>query len=231
MCYLLGILTAITSGLVFTFSSMLQKRAMRGMDSGGPLEGHLLRSPLWLLDFAGSFILGAPLNMAAYVVIGPTLPPALGAAGLAAVPVAASWMIGERQGARSWTGAFAISLGVAAVCLSGLAIAPEQVDWLEPAFLRRAALVLGGLGALAVATLGLRRLGAGPASLHLALVAGIAQGLVNAQMASVAGQIGRSVTGRLNFETIFVAGDANAGAIFVGQLALKSGPTSSVIPV
>lgn len=60
---------------------------MNGIQAEAPLFRNLITSPLWLAGFAAAFVLGAPLNMAAYVALGPTLPPALSSIGLALAAV------------------------------------------------------------------------------------------------------------------------------------------------
>lgn len=126
--------------------------------------------------------------MACYVAIGPTLPPALSAIALAAIPLGARVVLGERQTPRSWAGALAVALGVASIGLCGASIAPEKLEWLEPSFLARAAASLGCLALACAAFLGLGLSRKGAPALFLALAAGSAQGIVNALMAPIARQ-------------------------------------------
>ncbi|MFH2113787.1 MAG: hypothetical protein ABIJ86_04690 [Spirochaetota bacterium] len=105
-----GVIAGILSGLVFTASSIAQKHAINAIGTETPLFRKLVRSTLWLAGFAASFAIGAPLNMAAYIAIGPTLPPSLSAISLAAVPVLARLFLGDRPPTRSCVGAAAIAL-------------------------------------------------------------------------------------------------------------------------
>jgi len=234
----LGVLAGIFSGLVFTASSIAQKRAINAIGTDAPLFRNLVRSPLWLAGFAASFAVGAPLNMAAYMAIGPTLPPALSAIGLAAVPVLARVFLGDRAPARSYAGAAAVALAVACIGLSGLAIAPERVDWVDPSFLLRAAVTVASIVAVAAACVGfgLRSRSAGGNS--FALAAGAAQALTNAFMAPIAGQLGLLFSGSLGMAGLAVAAIAsvalaavNFGAIALTQLALRKGAATAVIPL
>lgn len=234
----LGILAGILSGLVFTSSSIAQKRAIDSIGAGAPLFRNLVKSPLWLAGFAASFAIGAPLNMAAYMAIGPTLPPALSAISLAAVPILARVFLGDRPPARSYAGAAAVALAVACIGLSGLAIAPESVDWLDHSFLLRAAIAVSCAAAVSAVCvgLGLRSRSAGGA--FFALSAGVAQALTNAFMAPIAGQLGLLVAGSFGAAGLVIAGTVsvalaavNFGAIALAQLALCKGVAVTVIPL
>ncbi len=236
--YLLGVLAGILSGIVFTASSILQKRAINAIGDTAPFFLNLARSPLWLLGFALSFAIGAPLSMASYMAIGPTIPPALGSLGLAAVPVLARLFLGERPAALSYAGAAAVALAVACIGLSGMAIAPEGINWLDPGFLLRAAAAFGSVLLVAAACLGSGLLPRGAGAMPLALAAGAFQAVANALMAPIAGQLGLLVSGNLGLAGFLIAGLAsialasvNLGAIAVAQLALRKGTAAMVVPI
>jgi hypothetical protein len=234
----LGILAGLCSGLVFSGAAVAQKRAMNELGQGGKSFSRLLRSPLWLGGFVASFLLGAPLNVAAYAALGPVLPPALGAIGLAAAPLLARAFLGERQPPASYLGAFAIALAVASLGASGLVLAPERVPWTEAGFLSRAALGCATVLALVLllVALGLRAGQGG--QLALTLAAGGAQALVNACMTPLAAQIAPLASGSLGAGGLTVAAVAglamaalNLAAIAVAQLALRRGEAGTVLPL
>jgi hypothetical protein len=234
----LGVFAAILSGLVFTVSAIVQKRAINALGADAPLFRNLVKSPLWLMGFAASFAIGAPLNMAAYMAIGPTLPPALSAISFAAVPVLARLFLGDRPPALSYAGAAAIALSVALIGLSGLAIAPESVDWLNRAFLVRACVSIACMTAFAVLCTGFGLRLQSPSGNAFALAAGTTQAATNAFMAPIAGQLGMLVSGKLGATGWIIAGIAsialaaiNFGAIALAQLALRKGAAVTVIPL
>ena len=237
MRYLLGIIAGILSGFAFAAASIAQKRAMNDIGADAPLFRNLLASPLWIGGFVGAFVLGAPLNMASYMALGPTLPPALSSIGLAAVPLLARRFLGERPPARSFAGAAAIAIAIACIGISGIAIKPESVDWVDRSFLIRAAMAVGCIAALAAACLVSGLLPRSRGALPFALAAGAAQALMNAFMAPIAGQLGRLVSGGLGAAGLIIAGSAglallaaNLGAIAIAQLALRKGRAATVIP-
>jgi drug/metabolite transporter (DMT)-like permease len=238
MRYLLGVLAGILSGLAFTASSIAQKRAINALGTEAQLFRSLVKSPLWLAGFAAAFVIGAPLNMAAYMAIGPTLPPALNSIGLAAIPILARIFLGERSPVRSYAGAVVMALAVACIGLSGVAIAPESVNWVDSGFLLRAAMAVACVLGVSMAFIwsGLHSRSSGTTS--LALAAGAAQALTNALMAPIAGQIGRLFSGNLGLTGFIIAGvtsvalaAVNFGAIAIGQLALRKGAVVVVIPL
>lgn len=236
--YALGFAAGILSGLAFTASSIMQKRAMNSIRAGSPLFRNLLKKPLWLAGLAAAFAIGAPLNMAAYVAIGPTLPPALGSIGLAATPALARLFLGERPPARIIAGACAIALAVACIGLSGLAIAPESVDWAGRPMLARAMIAAACMAAAVAALAGLGARSRAHGAPCFALAAGSAQALANALMAPIAGQLGRLASGRLDASGLAIMAAAslaliavNAGAIAMAQLALRKGVASTAVPL
>jgi hypothetical protein len=238
MRQVLGVLAGVFSGLVFTASSIAQKRAINAIGTDAPLFRNLVRSPLWLAGFAASFAIGAPLNMAAYMAIGPTLPPALGSISLAAVPILARVFLGDKPPARSYAGAAAVAMAVALIGLNGLAIAPERVDWLDRAFLMRAAATIACIVACAAACVGFGLRSRSGGGNTFALAAGAAQALTNAFMAPIAGQLGRLFSGSLGMAGLAIAATAsvalaavNFGAIALAQLALRKGTATAVIPL
>jgi len=238
MRQVIGVLSGILSGLVFTASSIAQKRAINAIGTDAPLFRNLVKSPLWLAGFIASFAIGAPLNMAAYVAIGPTLPPALSAMSLAAVPVLARIFLGDSPPARSYAGAAAVALAVAFIGLSGLAIAPENVDWLDQAFLMRACISIACIAVFAVLCTGLGLRSQSPGGNAFALAAGTTQAATNAFMAPIAGQLGMLVSGGLGASGWVIAGGAsialaavNFSAIALAQLALRKGVAATVIPI
>lgn len=238
MRYMLGVLAGILSGLAFTASSIAQKRAIDEIGVEAPLFRNLVKSPLWLAGFAVSFAIGAPLNMAAYMAIGPTLPPALNSIGLAAIPILARVFLGERPPARSYAGAAAIALAVACIGLSGIAIAPESINWLDRSFLLRGAITVGCILVFSAACIGFGLYSRSSGVISLALAAGAAQALANALMAPIAGQLGLLVSGSLGLIGLIIAGAAsialaavNFGAIAVAQCALRKGSAAVVIPL
>lgn len=176
--------------------------------------------------------------MVAYVAIGPTLPPALSAISLAAVPVLALVFLGDRPPARSFAGAAAVALAIAFISLSGLAIAPESVDWLDRAFLVRAFVSIACMAASAVVCTGLGMRSQSPGGNAFALAAGTTQAATNALMAPIAGQLGILGSGSLSASGWIIAGMAsvllvavNVGAIVLAQLALRKGTAVTVIPL
>ncbi len=237
MRYLLGVMAGIVSGLVFSASSIAQKKAMNAIGLNAPVLKKLLKSPLWLGGFAASFALGAPLNMASYVALGPTLPPALASIGLAAIPLMSRVFLGERIASRTWFGTAMIAAGVALVGFSGIAIAPESIAWLDAGFLLRAGFSIGAvvLATTACFFIGLR---SGSASLFPAIAAGLAQAVSNVFMGPIAGQIGRFFSGRLDFAGLAIIAGAslfllgiNAVAILLAQIALRRGTASAALPI
>jgi hypothetical protein len=234
----LGVLAGVFSGLVFTASSIAQKRAINAIGTDTPLFRNLVRSPLWLAGFVASFAVGAPLNMAAYMALGPTLPPALSAISLAAVPLLARAFLGDRPPVRSYAGAATVALAVALIGFSGLSIAPERVDWLDGDFLSRAGIAIAGItaAALCCVAFGLRSRPA--AGYSFALAAGCAQALTNAFMAPIAGQLAAIVAGSRGMAGLAVAALASVAlaavnfiAIALAQLALRNGVAATVIPL
>jgi hypothetical protein len=204
MRYVLGVLAGMLSGLVFTASSIAQKRAITAIGAETPLYRNLVKSPLWLSGFAAAFIIGAPLNMAAYAAIGPTLPPALNSIGLAALPILARFFLRERPSARSYMGAAGIAIAIACIGFSGIAIAPESVNWFDRSFLLRAAVSVGCIVVVMAACIGLGLLVSGRLGVAGLMIAGAA----SAALATV-----------------------NFCAIAIAQLALRKGTAAVVIPI
>jgi hypothetical protein len=236
--YLLGILAGLAAGFIFTAASIAQKSAIDALKVDAPLFRNLVKSRLWLAGLASSFILGAPLNMASYAAIGPTLPPALASIGLAAVPVLARIFLGERPPMRAYAGAAAISAGIGLLGLSGASMAPEGFDWLETGFLARGSIAAAFAAIFATACIaaGMRSRVAGAAA--FALAAGMLIALTNAFMGPFAGELGILVSGRSTSRDISIILFASMGliavnilSIVIAQISLRKGRAASVIPL
>ncbi len=237
MRYFLGVLAGIVSGLVFAASSIAQKKAMNAIGQDMPVVKSLFRSPLWLAGFSASFLIGAPLNMAAFVALGPTLPPALGSIGVAAIPIMARLFLGERIVRRSYLGTSLIAGGIILMALSGISLTAESIDWLDRDFLFRAFLSIG-LVALAAAAFWLAGFKSIRMPHFLAISAGLALAIANAFMGPISGQIGRFLSKKLDLTGLAIVASAsliliavNAVAIVLAQIALKRGTAALVVPL
>jgi len=131
-----------------------------------------------------------------------------------------------------------MTIAIILISQSGIAIAPENVDWVDPSFLARAAASVGCIAAVTAACLlfGMRSRSGG--GVGFALAAGAAQALMNTFMTPIAGQLGLLVSGSLGVAGLFIAGAAglalaavNFGAIAVAQLALRKGNAAAIIPI
>jgi drug/metabolite transporter (DMT)-like permease len=236
--YVLGITAGILSGIVFAAASVIQKKAVNTVDPAEPLIRKLIRSPLWLMTLALTFFVGTPLNFACYAAIGPTLPPALGAIGLVAVPVLARMVVKERPRLREYLGAGAVAAGVVLMTLAGLSLNPEGMDWLEPSFLLRAASSLGGVLFFALALFALGKRVSALAGFFFALSAGCGFALSNSLITPIAGQVWNFIADGFDgggFAIAISVGACllaiNVAAIALSQFALRKGKATNIIPL
>lgn len=236
--FVLGITAGILSGIVSAAASVIQKKAVNAIDPTEPLIRRLIRSPLWLMTLAMTFFVGSPLLFACYAAIGPTLPSALGAVGLVAVPVLARMVVKERPRLREYLGALAVAAGVVLMTLAGLSLNPEGMDWLDPSFLLRAAYSLGGVLLIALALFFLGRRVPILAGLFFALSAGCGFALSNSLITPVAGQLWNFMVDGFDGDSFAIAISVgacllaiNVAGIALSQFALRRGKASNIVPL
>jgi hypothetical protein len=135
--YLIGIIFAITSGIIFNIGSLLQKLAVSSGAGGAGMMGRLTKNPQWLLGFALQIVVGTPLNMLALSMIGPVIIPGLSSIGLVVLAIGAVRHAGETFHTGEIVGIGLVIAAVALFGLSGMAVDLRTIGIYETAFLLR----------------------------------------------------------------------------------------------
>lgn len=150
MRYLLGIVSALMIGVVYSTASLIQKSIVRKTDTSAALIGQLVRKPLWLLSVVGSGILVFTFTLIGQLLIGPTLIPGLAAFGLILLPLGASRFLGEHNGRREYAGIASIIIGVFFLSTSSLSVDSRTLPWEESSFTLATIWYIGALTALSL---------------------------------------------------------------------------------
>lgn len=146
--YLLGVFSAVASGVIFNIGTLIQKLAVRSDGGGAGMMRRLVKNPRWLLGFVLQIVVGSPLNMLALSLIGPVMIPGLSSVGLAVLAIGAVRHAGETLGAREIAGIGLIIAAVTVIGLGGMSVDLRAAGIYETAFLLRLCLfsaVLAGL--------------------------------------------------------------------------------------
>lgn len=135
--YLIGVFSAVSSGVIFNIGTLIQKIAVRSDGGGAGMMRRLVKNPRWLLGFVLQIVISSPLNMLALAMIGPVIIPGLSSVGLAVLAIGAVWLAGETLRAGEIAGIGLIIAAVTVFGLSGMSVDLRTVGIYEPAFLMR----------------------------------------------------------------------------------------------
>ena len=135
--YLLGVFSAVTSGVVFNIGTLIQKIAVRNDGGGAGMMRRLVKNPRWLLGFVLQIVIGSPLNMLALAMIGPVIIPGLSSVGIAVLAIGAVRHAGETLRAGEIAGIGLIIAAVTLFGLGGMSVDMGAVGIYETAFLLR----------------------------------------------------------------------------------------------
>lgn len=154
MGYGLGVLLAVTSGIVNNLGTVLQKKVINDLPPEARKQRFirsLVRKPVWLVGLILQLGVGSIFFMVAQIFIGPALIPGLMASGLIVLAIGSIRIVGERLRAAEGVGIALMIFGITLLGLSGLVISTESYDVLDTALLMRVTLFTLTLSLLAVA--------------------------------------------------------------------------------
>ncbi len=137
--YLIGVLSAITAGIIFNIGIVIQKIAVSKISTSAKLLNQLIRKPLWLIGFSFQFIIGTPLNMYAQSNIGPAIIPGLMSIGLIVLTIGAVRYAGEAFNFSDFAGILLVIFAVTVFGLSKLSINMEEINLRDTILLIRLA--------------------------------------------------------------------------------------------
>ena len=135
--YVLGVCAAVVAGILFNVGTVLQKLAVMQSGTESGLMKRLIRSPKWIAGFLIQMLLGSPLNLLAFGLIGPAIVPGLSSVGLVVLAFGSVRFAKERFRAPEIAG---IALVMAAVTLFGfsrLSVDVRAAGPYETAFILR----------------------------------------------------------------------------------------------
>ena len=141
--YPIGVFLGITAGVCLNVGFVLQKKAVNDLSPEareGKLLSSLVRTPAWIAGLVTQILGSAVLVMIAQFFIGPALLPGLMAAGLIAMAVGATKILGERLRKEEIGGISLMIVAIVLLAMSGLSVDVTAQDVLDPDFLARVAL-------------------------------------------------------------------------------------------
>lgn len=144
----LGMLLAMLAGAMNALGAILQKSAVNQIIARqlpGSFTRQFSRDPVWLSGLGASLGLGTIFNLAAQNRIGPALTPALTASGMIWLALGSARLLGEKLTASEWLGIFSLVSGIGLLGASGLQIAANTVNLLDPGLQGRLAAFSLGL--------------------------------------------------------------------------------------
>lgn len=153
MTYWLGVILAISSGIVNNLGTLVQKKVVNDLPANAIEEKFfrsLIKHPLWLFGLILQFGIGTAFFMLAQVYIGPALIPGLMAAGLIVLAIGSVKLIGESLRLPEIIGTFMILIAIIAITLSALVIDVPAFNFLDIGFLIRISVFTSILSALLV---------------------------------------------------------------------------------
>jgi multidrug transporter EmrE-like cation transporter len=149
--YLLGVLAAILSGVVWNFGMVLQKKIVNDLwlkDPTGNRNIHLYKNPIWLLGVFLSLIIATIFFLWAQQMIGPALVPGLMSAGFIVLIIGSVKIIKVKLNFQELVGIGLVMLGIILLGFSELEINVQAINFNDQSFFLRAgifSLILFGL--------------------------------------------------------------------------------------
>ncbi len=236
--YWIGVILAITSGVVNNFGTVLMKIVINKHRDDEEFTKNLIKSPLWLTGILMQYIVGTAFFMIAQVYIGPALIPGLMAGGLIVLAIASVKIVGESLKTPEIVGIFIMILGVTLLGLSELSIETDDVNFVESFFIIRTAIYSVSLFVICVISVQFQKNSGKFNGILLALASGYMLSLSNFWIYPLIGVIGNIFGGSFVWGELIVFIVAcvililtNLWAIKYTNDALKFGQASNLIPI
>ena len=139
--YLLGVVAAIISGVVWNFGMVLQKKVVNDLwlkDQNENHMKHLYKNPLWLLGVFLSLVIATTFFILAQQMIGPALVPGLLSAGFIVLIIGSVKSIKAKLHFQEIVGLGLIMLGIILLGFSELEIDVQTINFNDQSFFLRA---------------------------------------------------------------------------------------------
>lgn len=238
MHILLGVGFAISAGLSFNLSYLLQKIAINRIGAKSKIMSKAIKNPIWLVGFFLQFVVGgAILYPLAQLYIGPSLVPGLLASGMIVLAIGSAFIMKEHLSFREKIGVCIIIVAVTCIGLSRLVIRMSMYDFFSTSFIVRLSVFTVLYGALMVVLLFSKRKSSESKGFEFITVSGLCYALSNLWLSIVIGLGHRLTSGHVHpSEIIFfsiagvITGTTSILAIPVMQKAFQMGKVSTLIP-
>ena len=241
MSYWIGVISAVSSGAVNNFGTVLQKKVINEI----PPENRdqkffrtLFRKRVWLLGLILQYAFGSILFMTAQVYIGPTLVPGLMASGLIVLAIGSIKLVGESLKSSEIAGIILMMLGTVLFTFSELVVSIPEYDFLEVGFLGRLTFFTGALLAIILILHIVRKIHVQFRAVTLSLISGILLSMSNYWISPLLATIVHVFDGSFVMIelVLFIAACiililTNMFAVGTIQDAFKTGQASLLIPI
>jgi drug/metabolite transporter (DMT)-like permease len=130
--YLVGVLFALTGGVLSNLGVILQKKVINEIPSKDKEKRFfrsLVRRPVWLLGIILSMFAPAIFVIGASLYLGPALLPGLMNAGLIVLAIGSVRINKERLGRSDYSGIILMVVGIFLLGMSMLSIKADTIDW------------------------------------------------------------------------------------------------------